>query len=134
MKKKYVSTTLLVSTLLLSSCATMRSSPFIGGAVGMAGGSVAGAAIGESMSGTLIGAGSGLLIGSLIGLLVQKNEDQHSTSAKETFQTQAGDDESPALSTPKVKRTWQADKVENDHYIKGHYIYLIERGSQWVSH
>lgn len=86
------------------------------------------------MSGALIGAGTGLLIGSVVGLLTQKHDEQNSSSVGDTFQTQAGDDESPALSAPKVKRTWQADRVESDRYIKGHYIYSIERGSQWVSH
>lgn len=41
------------------------------------------------------------------------------------------EDGEPSLMAPQVRRMWVPDKIEADQYIKGHFIYFIEKGAQW---
>jgi len=41
------------------------------------------------------------------------------------------DDDSPSLTSPQTRRMWIPDKIEGEQFIKGHYIYYIEKGAQW---
>ncbi|MCM0604490.1 MAG: TraV family lipoprotein [Xanthomonadaceae bacterium] len=130
-----MSAVMLALSVTSSSCATMRSNPFIGGSIGGTTGAVAGAALGapeSSVSGAFIGAGVGIALGALIGVLTSKSDS--SKSASGGVSSGASDEQGiPVLTAPQVRRTWIKDHVENDQFVKGHYIYSIERSSQWIN-
>ena len=33
----------------------------------------------------------------------------------------------PKVSTPEVRAVWIPDKIENDQFVSGHYIYVIDK-------
>ncbi|MCM0604457.1 MAG: TraV family lipoprotein [Xanthomonadaceae bacterium] len=113
----------------------MKTNPFIGGAIGGTVGGVAGAALGapeSSVSGAFVGAGAGIALGALIGILTSKSASSKSVSS--STEGGASDDQgTPSLTAPQVRRVWIKDHIENDQFIKGHYIYSIERSSQWIN-
>lgn len=126
---------ILVSSLTLTSCATMKSNTFIGATIGATAGSIGGTAIGapsHAIPGSLIGAASGAAIGALIGYLTEpkKEEKVEVTSAM----IGKDDPDAPPMLSPKVQRVWVPDRITNDgrRYEKGHYSYEIERGTVWT--
>lgn len=127
------SATLCASILVLSGCATMRSNTFIGASVGASAGAVSGMLIGaphHAGSGTLIGAASGLALGALIGYLTEPK----ATPSPEPARTYSvgTDPNDPAFTSPEVRRIWVPDKIDGNKYVKGHYMYVLERGSVWT--
>lgn len=43
----------------------------------------------------------------------------------------ATDANSPALTSPIVRKVWIGPRIEGDRYYEGHFMYVIERGSIW---
>jgi len=41
------------------------------------------------------------------------------------------EDKAPFLTEPKVRKVWIPDKIENDKYIEGHWVWILERTSTW---
>ena len=41
------------------------------------------------------------------------------------------DQQVPSLTMPAVRRMWVPDKIEGNRYEAGHYIYILEKTSQW---
>ncbi len=121
----------VVLTCATFGCATLKSNTFIGASIGASAGAVTGTLIGapnHSGTGTLIGAASGLVLGGLIGLLTEPKK-QSTTS-----ETSQKNDESkkPSFTSPEVRKIWVPDKIEGNKFIKGHEIYVLERGSVWT--
>jgi hypothetical protein len=55
------------------------------------------------------------------------------STTKGKITTEAADDSgTPKFSNAEVRRVWVPDKIDGNKYIKGHYMYLIERGSVWT--
>lgn len=56
-----------------------------------------------------------------------------SSTGKNTLddKSKGKDDDPPSLTSPQTRRMWIPDKIEGEQYIKGHYIYYIEKGAQW---
>ncbi len=122
---------LLTSMLLLSSCATLKSNTFIGGAIGASAGAIGGTLIGapnHTGSGAIIGAASGAAIGALIGLLTEPKTNK-TTLSKLNMDGMALDD--PTFTSPEVRRVWIPDKIDGNKFIKGHYMFVLERGVVW---
>ena len=57
--------------------------------------------------------------------------DACSSAGKKLPENQLKEDGEPSLLSPQIRRMWVPDKIEADQYIKGHYIYFIEKGAQW---
>jgi len=126
---------ILMASLTLPSCATMKSNTFIGATIGATAGSIGGTAIGSpehAIPGSLIGAASGAAIGALIGYLTEPKKDLESHVSTTMF----GKDDlnAPPMLSPKVQRVWMPDRISDDgrRYEKGHYSYEIERGTVWT--
>lgn len=41
------------------------------------------------------------------------------------------DSKQPFLTTPKVRKIWVPEKIENDKFIEGHYMWILEKTSSW---
>jgi hypothetical protein len=123
---------ILTATCLFSACATSRDSTLAGLGVGAALGAGAGAAVGQPNGNELragaIGAVSGAALGALMGYLAHK-EDERRAAARPA---PGEDGPLPALTKPVVRRVWVPDRVENNQLIRGHFIYLIEKQSEWT--
>jgi hypothetical protein len=40
-------------------------------------------------------------------------------------------DPHPILNSPIVKKVWVPEKIEDNKYIEGHFMYVIEKNVQW---
>lgn len=123
-----------ISTLLLSSCSTPEKSIGLGAAIG---GSIGGAIGNQSGSGgqrdasTIQGLAIGAALGSLIGYAGYAGKKE--TKAKPDLRVEPLGQmpQGPSLSAPKVRRVWVPAQIEGDKYIDGHFVYVIEKTSQW---
>lgn len=125
----------LAQAMFLSSCATLKSNTFIGAAIGASAGAVSGTVIGapnHSATGTLIGAASGAALGALIGYITEPKTPSSSSSTASNLNL--SEDTDPKFSTPEVRRVWVPDQIDGNKYVKGHYMYILERGSVWTMH
>ena len=124
----------LSASVALNGCATLKSNTFLGAAIGASAGAVGGTVIGapyHAASGTLIGAASGAAVGALIGYLTEpKKNDLKETPKTASPSTTIADD--PSFTSPEVRRVWVPDKIEGNKFIKGHYMFVLERGSVWT--
>ena len=128
--KTVLTSIFIASTFLLTSCATLKSNAFIGGAIGASAGAVGGTLIGapnHSGTGTLIGAASGAVIGAIVGLLTEPKSSKPINSS--SLNKDLSD---PSFTSPEVRRIWVPDKIDGNKYIKGHYMFVLERGSVWT--
>ena len=124
------------SLVFMPGCASLgnvlKSNTFIGGSIGATAGAIGGTVIGSphhSVSGALIGTASGAVLGALIGYLTEPKKDQRvEVSGLDRSST---DSDSPALTSPIVRKVWVGPKIEGEHYYEGHYMFVIERGSIW---
>ena len=118
----------------LGGCATLKSNTFLGAAIGASAGAVGGTVIGapyHAATGTLIGAASGAAVGALIGYLTEpKKSESKETSKSSSPITTITDD--PSFTSPEVRRVWVPDKIDGNKFIKGHYMFVLERGSVWT--
>lgn len=54
------------------------------------------------------------------------NKDFNSDSTKNK-----PDSKTPFLTAPKVRKIWVPEKIENDKFIEGHYMWILEKTSSW---
>jgi hypothetical protein len=83
----------------------------------------------HTATGMLIGTASGAALGALIGLLTEPKKTVSQESDKPTASTDLTD---PSFTSPEVRRVWVPDKIDGTKYIKGHFMYVLERGSVWT--
>jgi hypothetical protein len=50
-----------------------------------------------------------------------------STQRKSQLETKDGKQKFPGLTSPEVRAIWVPDKIENDQFVSGHYIYVIQK-------
>lgn len=122
----------LTCLIVLSACATTRDSILAGIGVGAALGAGVGAAAGQPQGNELragaVGVVSGAAFGALMGYLAHK-EDERRAAARPL---PGEDGPLPALTKPVIRRVWVPDRVEEDKLIRGHFVYVIERQSEWT--
>ena len=124
---------ILVSSLSLFGCSTLRTNMLIGAGMGAGIGGVSGAAIGSPdhpIRGSALGAASGAALGALIGYLSESKKG----SPPDAVTAAKGDGDFPPMLSPKVHRIWIPDHISDDgrKFEKGHYSYEIERGTLWT--
>ena len=120
--------TMTIVTSLLMGCATMRDSMILGGAVGAtAGGFIGNQASDHDAKGTAIGAVTGAAFGALFGYLGHKEEKRKELDRQAQLNAIKGKLGYPSISSPEVRAIWVPDKIENDQFVSGHYIYQIEK-------
>lgn len=121
---------ILILTLALSGCATMRDSVLLGaGTMGAVGAGI-GTAAGNNVGGALLGLGIGAVFGGTMGYLSHKEKEEKEKMAKSGIK-QSEDSKVPSLTSPEVRRVWVPEKIEGGKFIEGHYMYVIERNSVW---
>lgn len=116
--------------VILTSCSSMQESVGLGAAIGGTGGALIGNQEGKGShrdKSTLQGAAIGAALGALIGYAGHKGKEQKKGPGKEV---RIGEN-IPYLSAPKVRRIWVPARIEGEKYIDGHYMYVIEKTSQW---
>ena len=57
--------------------------------------------------------------------LTKKKPDVLKETKKEEKELQ------PSLNAPIVKKVWVPEKIEDNKYIEGHFMYVIEKNVQW---
>lgn len=121
--------TITTVTTLLMGCSTMRDSLLLGGTMGAAaGGLVGNQASNHDAKGTAIGAATGAAFGALFGYLGHKEEKRKEQERQAQANALKGSKPKyPSVSTPEVRAIWVPDKIENDQFVSGHYIYVIDK-------
>lgn len=51
--------------------------------------------------------------------------------ADATGESNKSEDKTPFLTSPKVRKVWIPEKIENEKYIEGHWMWVIERSTTW---
>lgn len=121
-----------LSTLLLASCTTAKDSTLLGMGVGALVGGGMGAAVGSSsgdqQKGAMIGAAVGTALGGITGYMKHKGDEKlaHIPAGKQILENSE-----PSLTQPRVRKVWIPPRVEGEQYVTGHWIYVIERNSNW---
>lgn len=124
---------LIVISMTLSGCATMKDSALLGAGIGATSGALLGSAVGSNngnqsqstLVGAAIGAGTGALLGYLAHIGKEKKK-QVSTSSQPK-----SDSNEPSLTSPIVRRIFVPSRIEGKKFIEGHYEFVIERESVW---
>ncbi len=121
-------TTLLTVSTLLTSCATLRDSLIVGGAIGgTAGGVIGNQSSNHDPRSTAIGALIGAATGTLFGYFGHKDAMRKERERQAQLNAIQGKPQYPSVSTPQVRAIWVPDRIENDQFISGHYIYVIDK-------
>jgi len=94
--------------------------------MGAAAGGVIGNASGQDAKSTAIGAVIGAGFGTLFGYLGHE-EKKRQDLAKFAIKTQPGKPKMPSITKPQVRAVWVPDRVEDDTFISGHFIYVLDR-------
>ena len=122
---------LLAATSLLYSCATSQDSVLLGAGVGATTGAAFGAAAGQGNHNELragaVGAATGAAFGALMGYL------KHRTDTEQAVKTALPIDAAPppSLTKPEVRKVWVPDQVDGDKLVRGHFVFILEKGSVW---
>jgi len=125
---------LIIGAITYQGCSTLKKSLALGAGSGAATGALLGSQIDSQkrQRGALIGAASGALIGGLASYLLHRDRKKSAKVLTSQILSGINDKSIPALKYPQVKRVWVPDQIEEDRYIKGHFIYLIDRPSVWT--
>ncbi len=57
-----------------------------------------------------------------------QNKDKEANSV---INNNSLNDKTPFLTAPKVTKIWIPEKIENEKFIEGHWMWVIERGTNW---
>lgn len=121
---------ILILTLLLSGCATMKDSILLGAGTMGAIGTGVGAAAGNNVGSALLGLGIGAVFGGTMGFMAFQDKEDKAKQVK-SGKKQNEDSKVPSLTSPEVRRVWVPERVDGQKFIEGHYMYVIERNSVW---
>jgi hypothetical protein len=121
----------ILAMLLLSGCSSMGKSILLGSAIGAGAGTGVGRLASRNVQGMVVGGLVGGAVGALFGFGIHKAEEGKKTS-ETSIPNDAKNSEVPALTNPEVRRIWQPDKIEGSKFIHGHFIDILEKGSQWA--
>ncbi len=121
---------ILIISLALSSCSTLKESVLLGAGTMGAVGTGIGTAAGQNVGGALLGLGIGAVIGGAMGYMGHKDQEEKARLTKSGLK-KVEDPKVPSLTSPEVRRIWVPEKIEGGKFIEGHYMYVIERNSAW---
>lgn len=76
----------------------------------------------------MLGVGIGAAAGGTAGYFIGKNAAAKK-KAEESLGAQKSD--APILTKPEVRAVWEPDRIEDDKFISGHFIYIIQKPSTW---
>lgn len=124
-------THLLVLLPMMSGCASIERSTFLGAAAGGALGGGIGLAAEKSAGSALIGLGIGAVVGAAMGFGAHKEQEAKRGQLVNPILTKDFKENVPQISTPEVRRVWVNPKIEGSRYIEGHFIYVIDRPAVW---
>ena len=84
----------------------------------------------NELHGGIVGAITGAAFGGLMGYLFHHEEEK-----QKALEAQKGHPDStlPDLTRPVVRRVWIPDRIEAEQFVKGHFVYQIEKPSVWSS-
>jgi len=123
----------IILCLSLVGCSTLKDSTMlgigIGSLLGTAAGVAAGTPKGNEMKAGAIGAVLGGAIGGVTGAAQFKSQSPKVIKLKPDAQEHEASN--PVMSMPKVRRVWVPDRIEGNKFIRGHFIYVIERDASW---
>ena len=136
---------LLLLSLLLSSCASVRRSMVTGAVGGATAGALTGGAFSRKgqkknvVTGSLIGG----LLGTWAGYLVHKRLDKRDERTRKellfhlkNFGTKDGfgdtHSKKPMITKPIIGSDWVEAQINGNKLIEGHRVWTIEEKSQWV--
>ncbi len=127
--KKHVA--MLLTLLCTLSCATSKDSTWLGIGIG----SLIGASIGASVGGVQGVPKEGAAVGALaigaLGGLIGYSEHQRQQESVGGYDKDAQKN-MPAMTMPQVRRVWVPDQIEDGQYIQGHFVYIIDKQSNWM--
>ncbi len=123
---------ILVGVACLSGCATVEKSTGFGVVVGGTLGGVIGSNVGsENATSAALGAVIGAVAGGIMGHAGYEDNKRKKEMAQ--FETEKVEVPSPELRDAVVRRVWVPAKIEGLKYIGGHFMFVIERPSEWRS-
>lgn len=64
----------------------------------------------------------------LLGLALTSCASKPNIKTKDTLSKEAN---VPSLTSPEVRRIWVPEKIDGNKFIKGHYMYVIDKPSVW---
>lgn len=64
-------------------------------------------------------------------LFITSCASTNKNKADATSESNKSEDKTPFLTSPKVRKVWIPEKIENEKYIEGHWMWVIERSTTW---
>lgn len=110
-----------------SGCSTSRRSVLLGSTFGASLGTGMGLAAGGA-KGAAVGGPVGALTGGILGYLAHREEEKKKASQSAQSPRSLN---VPALNRPEVRTLWVPERIENDRFIEGHRIFIIDKQSTW---
>lgn len=117
----------LILMIAVTGCSTLRDSLLLGGGIGLVTGGVVGSLIRPNIRSAALGAVVGAAFGTLMGFGAHEDEQKKRLQRSAPPASVEGKPRYPKVSTPEVRAIWIPEKIENDEYVSGHYIYVIDK-------
>ena len=122
----------IVVLALLNGCATVGRTTLLGVGTGAAAGTGIGLAAGNNAMGALTGAAVGAVLGGAFFFLGAKEHEEKAAFMNAPLKEKSAKEKIPSVTTPEVHRIWVPDKIDGNRFEAGHFIYLLERQSEWT--
>jgi hypothetical protein len=133
--------TLVLFSIIVTSCASKGKSIGLGGTIGAGTGAALGGIINPGKNGeyrtrnVIIGAGIGGIAGMFAGNAIHDNNEKKQKEAFEKGKQSATQNQSsgvmPELRNPKVEARWVEGRVQGNRYVDGHFEYVIVEQARW---
>lgn len=137
--------TLIVSTTIISACATSTKSVMLGAGSGAAAGAGIGALVDPGPKGhgriknAYVGAAAGAVLGGAAGYLIHDSMEARESAAFEKGKSEgltklsqvSSNGNPPNLIPPKVEVRFVDDQVKGNSFIPAHFEYIILEPARW---
>lgn len=142
MKRSQLIQLVIMTSIIMSGCATQTKSTALGGVIGAGTGAAFGGIIDPGKNGeyrtrnVIIGSAIGGVAGAFAGSAIFESSEKKKQEAYESGQKNAKAKLSkqghiPDLKNPKVEARWIEGKVVGNRYIDGHFEYIIIEPAHW---
>jgi outer membrane lipoprotein SlyB len=134
-------TAIVLTTVMMSSCASKEKSVGLGSSLGAGMGAALGGIMNPGKHGqyrtrnVIVGATVGAIAGGFTGssLHDQKEQEKEIALLKSQKQTTSRAPAVPELQQPKVEAYWVESKVVGNKWVEGHYEYVISEPTRWAA-